>query len=254
MSAGGPWTPPRRNFLDLDFDQVSLNEVLAWIGGRGADAPFAYVVTPNVDHMVRLERLSSDLRRTYEQADLCLCDSRILARIAGPLGVKLTVVPGSDLTAALFERGLKAGDTVCLIGGSARHKQGLEARYPGIEIVQHEPPMGLLHNAEARAAAVTAAAKAKAAVTLIAVGSPQQELIAYEMRRSGKVGGTALCIGASVDFLIGAEQRAPRAVSKLGLEWAWRLALNPRRLARRYLVDCPPIFPMAWRWARRRRR
>ena len=89
---------------------------------------------------------------------------------------------------------------------------------------------------------------------LLAVGAPQQELLAHEMRASGRVRGTGLCIGAGIDFLVGAQSRAPRLVQRAHLEWAWRLAREPRRLWRRYLVDGPAIFPIAWAWARARRR
>lgn len=66
--------------------------------------------------------------------------------------------------------------------------------------------------------------------------------------------GTALCVGASTDFLLGTQQRAPGIVQRLSLEWAWRLLSDPRRLAHRYLVEGPAIFPMAWRWHGGRRR
>jgi exopolysaccharide biosynthesis WecB/TagA/CpsF family protein len=247
-------TPSRREFLGLDFDCLDTEGALGWIGARSAESPLAYVITPNVDHMVRLSGLGRDLRRAYNQADLCLCDSRVLAKLARMVGVHLPVAPGSDITKALFETGLAAGDTVCLLGGTPAHAARLSELYPRLTIVQHIPPMGLLHDPAARAVAIQAAEAASARVTLIAVGSPQQELIAFEMRRAGKVRGTALCIGASVDFLAGNEKRAPQVVQKAGMEWAWRLASNPRRLAKRYLVDGPAIFPLVWRWAKKHRR
>jgi N-acetylglucosaminyldiphosphoundecaprenol N-acetyl-beta-D-mannosaminyltransferase len=246
--------PHRREFLGLEFDCLDTQDALGWIAARSAESPLAYVITPNVDHMVRLSRLGRDLRRAYAQADLCLCDSRVLAKLGRMVGVGLPVAPGSDITKALFETTLAAGDRVFLIGGTRAHAAQLAALYPRVTIVQHVPPMGLLHDPAARTAAIDAAGAAGARITLIGVGSPQQELIAFEMRRSGKVRGTALCIGASVDFLVGNEKRAPRAVQKAGMEWAWRLAANPRRLAKRYLVDGPAIFPLVWRWARKRRR
>jgi exopolysaccharide biosynthesis WecB/TagA/CpsF family protein len=252
MAEGDP--PSRREFLGLDFDGLDTRGALGWIAARSAESPLAYVITPNVDHMVRLTRLGRDLRRAYNQADLCLCDSRVLAKLARMVGVQLAVAPGSDITKALFETGLEAGDTVCLIGGTPAHALRLSELYPRLKIIQHIPPMGLLHDPAARTVAIQAAEAAAARVTLIAVGSPQQELIAFEMRRAGKVRGTALCIGASVDFLAGNEKRAPQAVQKAGMEWAWRLASNPRRLAKRYLVDGPAIFPLVWRWAKKRRR
>ena len=116
--------------------------------------------------------------------------------------------------------------------------------------------MGLISNPSARKTAISFARNANARVTLLAVGSPQQELLAHEMRLAGGMTGTALCIGASVDFLVGAQIRAPHFLQRAGLEWAWRLATQPHRLARRYLIDCPIIFPMTaeWWWKHSRRR
>lgn len=240
----------RTPFLDLDFDTPSFADAERWLTGRSADSAFAYVVTPNVDHVVRLADASSEVLRAYEAADLCLCDSRVLARLAKWAGVTLSVVPGSDLVAALFERVLRPGDRICLIGGSPADAAQLGAAYPGIVIAHHSPPMGLRENRSARAAAVAFASAANTRFTLLAVGSPQQELLAWEMRQNESATGTALCIGASIDFLIGTQTRAPQIVRNAGVEWAWRLLTQPRRMARRYLVDGPAIFPIVWRWRR----
>ena len=179
VAHGGSRTP----YLGLDFDRLALAEMLAWLRARDAGAPFAYVITPNVDHMVRLERLGGDLRRAYDEADICLCDSRILARLARLSGITLPIVPGSDLTAAAIEQVLDPGDTLCLIGGKADHAARLGELFPHVDVVQHIAPMGLLHDPLTRSAAVAAAAATGARLTLIAVGSPQQELLALEMRK-----------------------------------------------------------------------
>ena len=70
---------------------------------------------------------------------------------------------------------------------------------------------------------------------------------------AGDATGCGLCIGASLDFITGRQRRAPRVVQRLGLEWAHRLASQPGRLWRRYLVDGPKIFRLARRWHRERR-
>lgn len=241
---------PRAVVFDIRFDLLERGQVHDWIAARDANSQFAYVVTPNVDHVVRLERAGPDLHRIYRQADLCLCDSQILRAIARLMGIRLTLVPGSDLVAALFHHILRPRDRVCLIGGKETHPASLAQLYPGIDVVQHIPPMGLQTNAAARTAAIRFAAQSGARVILLAVGSPQQELLAAEMARAPDVHGTAFCIGASVEFIVGEQRRAPLPLRRAGLEWVWRLSTDPRRLARRYLVDGPRIFPMAWRWWR----
>lgn len=236
--------------FDIRFDLLERGQVHDWLSVRDASSKFAYIVTPNVDHVVRLERAGPELHRIYRQADLCLCDSQILRAIARLLGIRLTLVPGSDLVAALFSHILRPQDRVCLIGGRATHPASLARLYPGIDVVQHIPPMALQTDAAARAVAIEFAAQSNARIILLAVGSPQQEMLAAEMARSPHISGTALCIGASVEFIVGEQRRAPVPLRRAGLEWTWRLATDPWRLARRYLVDGPRIFPMAWRWWR----
>jgi exopolysaccharide biosynthesis WecB/TagA/CpsF family protein len=237
-------------FLDLDYDLLSQEEAFHLIAARDPGAPFGYLVTPNVDHIVRLEKADPQILAAYEQAELCLCDSRVVSRLAKLAGVDLTVVPGSDLVREIMDRMIAPGDRLCLIGGSAETAGKLAARHPDVTILQHSPPMGLMRDAPARAQAIEFAADAHARIVLLAVGSPQQEVLAREMRADGRVTGFGLCIGAAVEFITGEQVRAPRIVQKAGMEWAWRLASQPKRLWRRYLVDGPAIFGMVWRWSR----
>lgn len=244
----------RVEFLDLAFDPISIEQADAWLTERPAEARFAYVVTPNVDHLVRLERLAptDPVRAAYRDAALCLCDSRVLQRLARLAGIGLTVVPGSDLTAGLFDRGLAPGDLVAVIGGDAALVADLRAAYPRIAIAHHAPPMGLRDDAAAMAAAAAFVVDSAARFTLLAVGSPQQELLAHRIAAEGRATGTGLCIGASIEFLVGRKARAPRWMQRAGLEWLHRLASEPRRLWRRYLIEGPRIFAMTLRWRRAR--
>jgi len=241
---------PPVEFLGIRFDSFSSVEVERWIAGRDGNSPCSYVVTPNVDHVVRLAKDSGTIRDAYFNADLCVCDSRVLKHLARSCGLDLELVTGSDLVEHIFQRVLQPDDRICLIGGSAQSAFKLQLLHPALHIVHHEPPMGLLNNAGARAAAVEFAAAAGGRLTLIGVGSPQQELLASEMAASGKVRGTVLCIGASIEFLVGEQVRAPRVVQMISLEWFWRLFHSPRRLARRYLIDGPAIFPIVMKWRR----
>lgn len=247
--------PPRIEFLGRDFDPLTMAEAKAWLAGRRAADRFAYVVTPNVDQVVRLHG-GEVPAGPWTLADLVLCDSRVLGHLARWCGLDLPVVPGSDLTAALLDEVAQAGDRILVIGGAENALGALGRRYPRLTFVHHRPPMGLRGDAAARRACVAAAAAADARFILLAIGTPQQEIVAEEMKRAGSVTGTALCIGASVDFLTGAQRRAPLLVRRLSLEWAWRLFGQPRRLWRRYLVEGPAIVPLvlAWRRAQPNRR
>ena len=82
---------------------------------------------------------------------------------------------------------------------------------------------------------------------ILGCGMPREELLVSALRDSGRVGGTALCIGSGLEFLIGAQRRAPMWMQRAGLEWLYRLSQDPRRLARRYLVESPAVFRMLLR-------
>jgi exopolysaccharide biosynthesis WecB/TagA/CpsF family protein len=241
----------RQEFLGLRFDALSSEEVLARLSAMTPQSRYGYVVTPNVDHMVRLDEgaeAGSALRPVYEDADLCLCDSRVLRLLARMRGVHLPVVPGSELTALVLDQIVQPGDQVAIVGGDEQLLAAIGARYPGVDFVQHRPPMGLRDNPAARRAAAQFIAQSGARFTFIAVGSPQQELIAAEARQIPGAAGMALCVGAGLDFLTGRQKRAPRLAQRLGLEWAHRLLSNPRRMWRRYLLEGPRIFLLAYRW------
>ena len=243
----------RENFLDVAFDVLPVDRLLSRLGAVSPDSAFQYLVTPNVDHMVRLHKHRADiagLADAYRTADLCVCDSKVLARLARWRGVELPVVPGSDLTSSLFERIIGDGDHVAIIGGNAAMIDDLKRKYPAVRFSQHCPPMGLMSDAAARTRAAQFIVDQKARFTFLCVGSPQQELIAAEASRIGGGRGMAFCIGAALEFITGQTKRAPRLARQLGLEWAHRLVSDPRRLWRRYLVEGPAIFVLAYRWRR----
>jgi exopolysaccharide biosynthesis WecB/TagA/CpsF family protein len=237
----------RIQFLDLAFDRLTLRQVIARLQTAGAATPYRYIVTPNVDHIVRAHR-EPELRDLYDEADLCVCDSRILRLLARFSGIRLSLVPGSDLAAALFSDVIKPGERVAVIGASSASIDRLRTRFPEVDLVHHEPPMGLRANPKARRDAAAFLASSNARFAFIAVGSPQQEMIARAARDLPGGTGIALCIGAGLEFLTGEQKRAPRALQRLGLEWAHRLATNPRRLWHRYLVEGVKIFPIYLRW------
>jgi exopolysaccharide biosynthesis WecB/TagA/CpsF family protein len=73
---------------------------------------------------------------------------------------------------------------------------------------------------------------------------PQQEILASRIAANPLARGVGLRVGASIDFLTGQQRRAPVWVQKAGFEWLYRLLSDPRRLASRYLIECPRIFYM----------
>jgi len=243
-------TATKTAFLGIDFDPLDMEATERWLAERPADAPFAFIVTPNVDHVVKLDRAPRDAEiwQAYDAAALRLCDSRIVAKLARMRGRALAVVPGSDLTAHLVTRIAAAGDRLCLIGGDEAMLADLRALRPDLDIVQHVPPMGMLRKPDAMAAAAAFVRDAKARFTLLAVAMPQQEILALRVAEAGGAVGVGLCIGASLDFLTGRKARAPLWMRRASLEWLHRLASEPKRLWRRYLIEGPRIFLLTMRW------
>lgn len=251
--------PDRRNgarhiwFLNAAFDRISADVALKRIAERPAKKPFAFVVTPNVDHLVRLQG-ESVLARLYAQAWLTVCDSRVLELIAELSGEDVDVTTGSDLTQALFDEVIDPREPVVVIGGDQGVIDGLKARYGLTDIRWHQPPMGLKSNPDAIAECAAFVAANPARFSFLCVGSPQQELVAEACLERGDCLGVGLCVGASLDFLSGKARRAPKWMQNLRLEWMFRLIEEPRRMWKRYLVDGLKVMALWWRWRRARTR
>ena len=202
-----------------------------------------YVVTPNVDHLIRLHD-DADFRAAYDDATYVLLDSRVLAVL---LRLTRTIVApvctGSDLTAALFRKVIAADDAVVIVGGSDAQFARIVTEF-GLSNGHHfNPPMGFISEAaETRRCLRFIEEHSPFRFCFLAVGSPQQELVARQLSKRGVARGLVLCIGASLNFLTGDERRAPPWMQRLSLEWLYRLLQDPVRLAHRYLVRGPRVF------------
>lgn len=230
----------RSRFLGTDFDHVGFDDALQLIGAAEL-RPFRYVVTPNVDHVVRNSR-SRELKRYYESAWLCLCDSKPITMLSRSLSRDLPHVTGSDITAALFATVIGEREDVALIAANEQTVADLRRRFPRIRFRAHVPPPGVLKDLDAFARCVQFSLSGSERFIFIAIGSPQSERIAYELSRHEEAHGVALCVGASLEFIVGSKRRAPVWARKLGLEWVHRLASEPRRLWRRYLSSVIPLM------------
>lgn len=251
MSPGGRGAVTE--FLGIDFVQMSLDETVTMVSRMAQGDAFQYVVTPNVDHVVMLFPASEDdgavqFRAAYKAAALRVCDSRILRVLAKLRGIDIATVPGSDLSAKLFRDIFTAGHKVAIIGGDSDMITDLERIYSGPDYVQHIPPMGVLGNQPATEAVIKFVEDERADFTLFAIGAPRSEIIAHLCFQGGRARGVGICIGASIEFLLGKKTRAPLWMQNSGLEWAFRLISEPRRLWRRYLVDGPRIFIKVATW------
>ncbi|HEX3847925.1 MAG TPA: WecB/TagA/CpsF family glycosyltransferase [Steroidobacteraceae bacterium] len=222
-----------------DYDLSEASEVVADYGsGR-----YGYVVTPNVDHVIR-HYDDSQFRSLYHHASYVLLDSRLMSRTCTLMGKSTPrVCLGSDLTHVLLTKKIKSLDRVVLVGGTAAQAEYLRSKFQLVALHHVDPPMNFIQDAEAVEACLRSIEAASPfRFCFLAIGSPQQEVIAYKLKERGVARGLALCVGAAINFMTGAERRAPLWMQKLGIEWLYRLIQNPRRMARRYLVRGPRIF------------
>jgi len=238
----------------LEIDDYNLEEALRVVANFGTDR-YGFVVTPNVDHVVR-HCQDAEFRALYAQANYVLLDSRFLAHTVGLIRRQvLRVCLGSDLTTAVLSSVVRPNDVSILVGGSAAQAEMLRERF-GLRALHHvDPPMNFIHDP----VAVESCLREVEAIgpfrfCFLAVGSPQQEIIAQRLKQRGIARGLSLCVGAAVNYLTGIERRAPEWMQKAGLEWLYRLSQNPRRMWKRYLVHGPKIFFLLGRLELRVRR
>jgi exopolysaccharide biosynthesis WecB/TagA/CpsF family protein len=145
------------------------------------------------------------------------------------------------MTADLLASPAAEGLSIAVFGPDRAAFEDLAARYPRQTLRWLEAPM-LIPGTPGWTAAVRTAAAADWDVLLACVSFPKQELFAHALRAEGRRTGVTLCVGASVDFLTGRQQRAPRIFQRLSLEWLHRLLSQPRRMFRRYVLEGPAIF------------
>lgn len=236
-----------RNHMGRDLVQIDDYDLNSFIrlAARFGHARYSFVVTPNADHLIRLND-DRTFKQMYSDAEFVLLDSRFVAHLLRlTRGVRLPVCTGSDLTARLLEEVVRPNDPIILIGGSSEQAAMLARQYGLRQLVHYNPPMGFIHDS----AAVDQTLRfiedhSPFRFCFLAVGAPQQEELARRLKVRGIARGLALCIGASINFLTGSERRAPLWMQRAGLEWLYRLQQNPARMAHRYLVRCPRIFAL----------
>ncbi len=208
------------------------------------------VVTPNVDHVVKLQR-NSKFRDAYNAADMFFADGApiiFLSRLLPGNGLSERVT-GADLFPLVCEKASHLGLSVAVIGTSDRIAQSavqrLKVDFPTLHIAGHySPPMGFERMPEETRKIIDMCNTWKPNILVLALGAPKQELWAAAHKAELKC-GVILCFGAAVDFYSGVIKRAPVFFRRNGLEWLWRLGSEPKRLWRRYLLEDPYFLFMA---------
>jgi N-acetylglucosaminyldiphosphoundecaprenol N-acetyl-beta-D-mannosaminyltransferase len=251
--------PPRLLIGGAPVDPCTFREAVARIVERASSGlPPAYVVTPNAHH-VSLLRDSEAFRRVYDGAWLSLADGMPLVWASRILGSPVPEkVSGSDLFPALCKAIAGTQLRVFLLGGLPGSAEGaarvLESRYPGLRITgSHCPPYGFEHDPVEGPRAIAAVREAAPHLLFVALGAPKQELWMHDNRERLGV-PVSIGVGGSFEFVAGMVRRAPKWMRRSGLEWLFRLGMEPRRLWKRYLVTNTRFLGIvAGQYATRRR-
>jgi N-acetylglucosaminyldiphosphoundecaprenol N-acetyl-beta-D-mannosaminyltransferase len=232
--------------MGASFDGCTSTETVDWVCSRLREGHGGWVITANLDQVRSFADGDEAVRTYFQDASLVVADGMPLiwaSRIQGdPLPER---VAGSDLIHSLTSALARDGRRLYLVGGNPgvadRAAATLVRQYEGLTIAgTHCPPFGFDQHAEGLEAVQDALRLGQPDVVYVALGFPKQERLIAQLRSSWPdvwfVG-----VGISFSFVAGEVRRAPAWVQRAGMEWLHRLAQEPRRLFRRYVVDGLPF-------------
>ena len=201
----------------------------------------ALIVTPNIDHIIKLQE-DAEFREVYKHADLVLADGMPLLWAASFLGKPLKEkISGSDLFPKLCEVAAQKRWRLFFLGGregaADKAAEVLTRRYPGLNVAGTYCPSFGFEKDDAENKKIVGLIRAvKPDILFVGLGAPKQEKWIYRHKDQYQV-PVSIGIGVSFEFVAGMVKRAPVWMQKAGLEWFWRLMMEPGRLWKRYLID-----------------
>lgn len=231
----------RIKFLNTEVDNLTMDEAIERIEQLILEKKPSYVVTPNVDHIVKLED-DEEFQNVYKEADLILTDGMPLIWISNFKGIKIKEkLSGSDLFPKVCDLASKKGYKVFLLGAAegvaAKAAESLKDKYDGLNVVgTYSPSYGFEKNKEEIEKIIEMINTVKPDVLAVGLGAPKQEKFLYNYKNRLNV-PVSLAIGASIDFEAGNINRAPKWMQSSGLEWFYRLCKEPKRMFKRYIID-----------------
>jgi N-acetylglucosaminyldiphosphoundecaprenol N-acetyl-beta-D-mannosaminyltransferase len=229
----------------LRVSALPLAETAALICHNAGSAAAQNVFTLNLDHVVKM-REDKIFRRAYRRAGLVTADGFPIVLACRLQGKRVSRVAGSDLIAPISAEAARSGKSIYLFGSSLpvlkKASRLLHERNAGLTIAGvFAPPQGFDPLSENARRCIATIGNSGADLCFVALGAPKQELFAdYGKKLLPNI--SFVCIGAGLDFIAGAQARAPYWMQRWGLEWLWRAASNPRRLLYRYLL-CVGALP-----------
>lgn len=250
------WADKRMPFLNTEIDNVTMSEAVECVKELAHLGDGSYVVTPNADHIVKLEK-DHEFAKVYAYADLILTDGKPLLWIAKWLHTPIVEkVSGSDLFPRVCEMAAEEDLSVFFLGAkpgvAAKAAKILQKRYPGLHVCgTFSPDPGFEKDENKINEICQILEKTKPDILFTGMGSPKQEIFYYKIRNRLHISVT-LHVGASFDFVAGNVRRAPKWMSNAGLEWLYRLLKEPRRMFKRYIIDDMQIFRIFLRYKTRK--
>ncbi len=236
------------NLGDFKVNALNQEEVLSEISKKLLKSIAPHIlVTPNAGHLKSINT-EIEISEIYSSADLSLIDGWPIAVAAkNASGKKVQRVTGSDLLPKLFDE-LNKDIRIGIIGGSNEIKirEVLEAKYPNIniQIIDTSQWSNSIYDVRRLRELVQHNALS---IVLLCLGHPKQELLAKELKNYDWAGSRPdwiMCVGATIDFLIGDQKRAPRFFQVIGLEWFFRLMTDPKKFSSRYLGAVIPSMKL----------
>lgn len=242
----------RMKFLNIEIDNLSMQESIEAIDKLIQRRIPSYVVTPNVDHIVKLET-DKEFQKVYREADLILTDGMPLVWISklkdNPIKEK---VSGSDLFPEVCKMAAKKKYKVFLLGAAEgvaeKAAENLKKKNSGLDIVgTYSPSYGFENKKIEINKIIDIINQAKPDILAVGLGAPKQEKFIFKYKNELNV-PISLAIGASIDFEAGNILRAPKWMQDSGLEWFYRLCKEPRRMFKRYIIDDLKIIKIAMKY------
>lgn len=239
----------RIKFMNTCIDNLTMSETLNEIDKLIQKKICSYVITPNVDHIVRLEK-DEELQKVYKNASLILTDGKPLIWISKwyktPIKEKIS---GSDLFPRVCQLAANKNYTMYLLGAAEgvadTAARNLMKKYPGLNIVgTYSPPFGFEKNEQEMNKIKAQIQDVHPDILIVGLGCPKQEKFMYYHCKELGV-PISFGLGASIDFEAGNIKRAPKWMSNHGLEWLYRFSKEPKRLFKRYFVDDIKIIQVA---------
>ena len=250
---------PRVSLFGLPIQVASYEQALAHLLDAGARRQAKVVVTPNVNHVVRLDAQPA-FRAEYVQADFVFADGMPVVWASRLLGKPLPErVTGADLFVSLCKAAAAQGRRVFVAGGRPGQEAALLAgfahHYPGLKVQVVCPSMNFDPVGAEGLALVDRVNVCDPDIVFVCLGMPKQERWALAHAPTLKA-GVVLCVGAAMEFALGQVQRAPLWMQRHGLEWFWRLISQPQKMWKRYLTEDPRFALLVWQqwWQSRGRR